>query len=263
MDFNIKTIAAILIVLIIIYLFYVNYYQYTHYNTNAVQACSILEPGTQCEQYNVHRSHSDQKQAADLLKEITRRDKILIEHLKNKYLNTHFNPSIDPNKNNHIDVIPNSEMFPEILPKNGSADDKNNIGKFLESEYVQERVEQLINRYDAEQIYEISPLNKANLTSYTQDKKTLILCLRKKEKNAKGENELHDINTIMFVVIHELAHMMNDLWGHKMNFWILFKFMLKNSVECGIYTPVNYANKPINYCGLLLTYNPLYDNIVQ
>jgi len=66
----------------------------------------------------------------------------------------------------------------------------------------------------------------------------------------------------MFVVVHELAHMMNDLWGHseQSNFWYLFKFLLLNAVEIDIYKPVNYAVKPIVYCGLKLTYNPLFDN---
>ena len=81
--------------------------------------------------------------------------------------------------------------------------------------------------------------------------------MRKKE----GKNKLHDINTMMFVVIHELAHIMNNRWGHtkSSNFWELFKFMLINGIEIGIYEPINYAIDPIVYCGLEITYNPIYD----
>ena len=172
-----------------------------------------------------------------------------MEYLKNKYLNNKFAPNMDRNiKNNRIDVIP---FTAEQLNQN-----------WAENEYIQERIAQLIRNYDSNQIYEISPLNTSGVTSYTQNKKTLILCLRKKETDESGNNKLHDINTIIFVVIHELSHMMNNLWGHKMNFWILFKFMLLNACECGIYEPVDYRKYPVYYCGLLLSYNPLFDTSI-
>lgn len=243
---------AIVLLLILTYFFYIYYFQYTHHNTTQIPACST------CEKYNVHRFHSDQEQAAEILQEVSKRNATLIEHLRNKYMNNHFDPGIDPVRNNHIDIIPESEFYPTL----GSSE-LNQIQNITENEYIQERISQLLQRYNSNDIYEISPLNKSGVTSYTQDKKTLILCLRKKEKNGKGENELHDINTIMFVDIHELAHMMNNLWGHKMDFWLLFKFMLVNAVECGIYTPVNYRKHPVVYCGLLLSYNPLFDPIMR
>lgn len=247
---------VVILMLILIYIFYICYYRYSYHNTVSISACST------CEKYNVHRSHGDQDEAASIMGEINRRNKTLIEHLRSKYLNNHFSPNMDPIKNNHIDVIPESELSPWTAESMFDVAKANQIQKAMEGEYIQERVDQLINHYNPKQIYEISPLNQSGVTSYTQDKQTLILCLRKKEKNAQGENELHDINTIMFVVIHELAHMMNNLWGHKMDFWILFKFMLMNSVECGIYQPVDYHKKPINYCGLVLSYNPLFDGVV-
>lgn len=229
----IHIVLAIIICLIIIYAYYA--FKYSYHNTTPVKACD------KCEEYNVHRSHGDQKTAAEIMQQVTKRNHILIEYLRNKYLNNQFIPGVDPTKGNRIDVIPQAEMT---------------------NEYIQERISQLINKYDPDSVYEISPLNTSGVTSYTQDKRTLILCLRHKEKDANGNNELHDINTIMFVVVHELSHMMNDLWGHKINFWILFKFMLQNSVDCEVYKPVNYALHPIKYCGLALSYNPLYDTSI-
>jgi hypothetical protein len=178
---------------------------------------------------------------------VNTRNRILIRHLKQKYLSPQLS-SPDPVKLNRIDVLQKTEIF--------------DLQRATENEYIQERIQQLLRNYDSGLIYEISPLNNAGITSYTQNKRKLILCLRKKEPNARGVNELHDINTVMFVNLHELSHMMNDLWGHKMNFWILFKFMLTNAVECGIYKPVNYAQHPIIYCGLKLTYNPVFDPII-
>src|SRR6185437_4086679 len=247
---------VIILILILLLLFYFYYYKHSYYNTTQVPACPT------CEKYNVHRSHDDQKAAAKLMQEITKRNKTLIEHLKSKYLNSNFRPGMDPLKGNHIDIVPGSEMFPWTADSMFDADKIGQVQELVENEYIQERVNQLLTHYNANKIYEISPLNSSGVTSYTQDKETLILCLRKKEKNTAGENELHDINTIMFVDIHELSHMMNNLWGHKMNFWVLFEFMLMNAVECGIYKHVDYSKQNILYCGLLLTYNPLFDKIV-
>lgn len=228
--------AVALILLLVI--FYHCYYKYSHLNTHRIVSC----PSNRCEAYNVHRHHADQREAARIMGEVTSRNAKLIEHLREKYI-PGFNPSMESIKNNHIDVIGSTGIYD---------------GK-LDNEYLQERVTQLLSKYNSRDIYEISPLNSSGVTSYTQDKETLILCLRKKEKNQSGANELHDINTIMFVVVHELSHMMNDRWGHDVDFWILFKFMLENAVECGVYSPVDYSSHPILYCGLLLTYNPIFD----
>ena len=65
--------------------------------------------------------------------------------------------------------------------------------------------------------------------------------------------------TLMFVVLHELTHMMNNKWDHHLDFWLLFKFLLTNAADIGIYSPVNYKIYPINYCGLDLYYNPYFD----
>jgi predicted metal-dependent hydrolase len=234
----------IILVIVILFVYYHLSYRYGHRNTKKVAPCNT------CETYNVHREHNDSSAAAGILEEVTKRNKMLIEHLRQKYHKADSSDNMDPTKNNRIDIVPGSELF------NLHADD---LRKVASKEYLQERIEQLLNNYNSDKIYEISPLNSENVTSYTEEKKTLILCLRKKEKNGSGHNELHDINTIMFVVIHELAHMMNDMWGHKQDFWMLFKFMLMNAVEAKIYTPIDYSRSPIVYCGLMLTYNPLFD----
>lgn len=247
---------TIVLLIIIAYLFYIYYYQHSIYNTISVPACET------CEKYNVHRSHEDKLAAASLMEKITKNIKTLIDHLKSKYIDNKFKPG-DPLKNNRIDIV-SSDIFPWDADSmfQTNIDGINNIEKITESEYTRERINQLINYYNPSKIYEISPLNNSGVTSYTQDKKTLILCLRKKEKDKNGDHELHDLNTIMFVVIHELSHMMNNLWGHKMNFWVLFKFMLLNAIECGIYQKVDYSKYPIIYCGLNISYSVLYDNNV-
>ena len=68
-----------------------------------------------------------------------------------------------------------------------------------------------------------------------------------------------DENTLTFVAIHELSHVMTESVGHKKEFWENFKFLLKNAVNMGIYKPVDYKKNPQPYCGMDITDNPYYD----
>lgn len=243
-----KTLTVITVVVLCILIIW--YYKFYKFGTSNTVQENILS-----NTYNVHREHYNPREAAKLLNEITNRNDILLEHLKEKYDDTSLSP-IDPLKNNHIDVINSSEMYSQTM---GS------INNVQTREYLQERVEQLIQNYRSDKIYEISPLNPQGNTSYAEGKKVLVLCLRQKIPDMNGNYPLHDVNTMMFVVLHELAHMMNDLWGHgeESNFWYLFKFLLVNALEIDIYKPVNYGLHPIVYCGLKLTYNPLYDTRIN
>lgn len=132
---------------------------------------------------------------------------------------------------------------------------KDNQNRY-ESPLVRHGINQVIANYDNDNIYEISPNNLLKRTSFLRNKKILVLCLRR-----KSDGKLHDENTICFVVLHEMSHMMNEGIGHTETFWRLFKFMLEQAVQCGIYTPVDYANKPVVYCGLDIQFSPLYSNL--
>jgi hypothetical protein len=219
-------------------------FRYSYYNTKAIVAGG--------EAYYVHRQHHDGEGAAKLLKEVIERNKLLMKHLEIKYTRSNLS-NINPEKAGKIDIIPISDEEDDIMASN--------IPYLLnDMNYLAERVVQLKSRYKVDRISEISPLNPSGSTSYTENKgEKLVLCLRNKEPNAQGKYEFHDINLIMFVVLHELTHVMNDRWGHKMQFWQLFKFVLKNAVECGIYKPVDYRRDPARYCGMDITYNPYYD----
>ena len=120
-------------------------------------------------------------------------------------------------------------------------------------------ITQLIKNYQESDITEISPTNPNGYTSYTEDKTKLVLCLRKKEPLPDGTYPLEDVNMMMFVVIHELTHMMNQTWGHPYEFWVLFRFMLQNAAEAGVYQPIDYGANPRKYCGMKISYNPYFD----
>ena len=86
----------------------------------------------------------------------------------------------------------------------------------------------------------------------------MAFCLN---KDKHSDSKLIDPNTLLFVAIHELAHVMTNVEGHKQVFWQNFKFLLVEAKEAGIYVPVDYKKNPEPYCGMDITDNPYYDLI--
>lgn len=93
-------------------------------------------------------------------------------------------------------------------------------------------------------------------TSYSENKgQKIVVCLR--DKTRAPEYPLIDQNTIMFVMLHEMSHLMTETIGHTQEFWTNFKRILHDAVQLGIYQPVNYAQRPTPYCGMTITDTPL------
>lgn len=93
-------------------------------------------------------------------------------------------------------------------------------------------------------------------TSYSENKgQKIVVCLRDKTK--PPQYPLIDENTIMFVMLHEMAHLATQTIGHTQEFWLNFKRILGDAVQLGIYHPVNYAHTPVSYCGMQITDSPI------
>jgi hypothetical protein len=93
-------------------------------------------------------------------------------------------------------------------------------------------------------------------TSYSENKgQKIVVCLRDKKK--PPQYPLVQENTVMFVMLHEMAHLMTETIGHTQEFWANFKRMLQDAIQIGIYTPVNYAQNPVPYCGMMITDSPI------
>jgi hypothetical protein len=125
--------------------------------------------------------------------------------------------------------------------------------KYLIDTYpMQENVMRLKNRYNEDNIKE-TDLNDSG-TSYSVDKgKEISLCLRDKQTE-----ELHKINLLMFVTLHELAHIMSKTYGHNQEFTDNFIFLLKEADKIGIYNPIDYSRNEEGYCGITVDDNPLF-----
>ena len=80
----------------------------------------------------------------------------------------------------------------------------------------------------------------------------LSLCIRKKDSE-----EFIDDNTIIFVAIHELSHIMTPETGHTPLFWDNMKYLLEQASSQGIYMPVDYSQSPVEYCGMDINSTPM------
>jgi len=98
-------------------------------------------------------------------------------------------------------------------------------------------------------IYETDPYSE--FTSYSVNKgEELSICL-----TSKKTKELHNINILMYVVIHELAHMACPEIGHGILFKKIFKKLLEEAIKINIYNYENYNEQPLEYCGMTINSN--------
>ena len=117
-----------------------------------------------------------------------------------------------------------------------------------------EKVHRMVQKFNPTKISETLPTSE--YTAYSENKgEKLAFCLNKEKNGTK----LIDINTLTFVAIHELAHIMTVSEGHKQEFWQNFKFLLEQAKASKIYEPVDYKKNPEPYCGMDITDNPYYD----
>jgi predicted metal-dependent hydrolase len=120
---------------------------------------------------------------------------------------------------------------------------KENKKKFPENmSYIKD----LVSR--TKSIYIMETPQDDKYTSYTINKgEKIVFCLR-----SKVLEQIHDMNTLMYVVIHELGHVGCPEYGHTPLFKKIFKFLLEQSIQIDIYDPIDYRINPQPYCGMVI-----------
>lgn len=114
-----------------------------------------------------------------------------------------------------------------------------------------ESVLRLKNNYKINSLFENTKYS--HHTSYSLNKgEKIALCLR--EKN--NELTFIDENTIMFVVIHELAHLMSESIGHTKEFWDNMRLLIEVASKLGIYKIIDYKKENTEYCGTTIKSTP-------
>jgi len=121
-----------------------------------------------------------------------------------------------------------------------------NINNFPEyKNYIKQLDENLSKESTA--INETDP--SSNLTSYSVNKgEELSFCLK-----SKKDGSIHDINLLMYVAIHEMAHIACPEIGHGNLFKKIFRKLMEEAIKIGIYKKVEFAKNPIEYCGMILS----------
>ena len=68
---------------------------------------------------------------------------------------------------------------------------------------------------------------------------------------------IQDKNTMKFVLIHELAHVMTKSIGHTDEFWGNMRYLLREAINMNLYKQQNFRKRPVTYCGTTITDSPL------
>jgi hypothetical protein len=118
-----------------------------------------------------------------------------------------------------------------------------------------EEVKRLVAGFNPQKVMETLPTSE--FTAYSENKgEKLAYCL---DRTRKGQDNMIDEHTLMFVSIHELSHVATKSIGHKTDFWENFKFLLEEAKLAGIHEPRDYKSAPAEYCGMKIRDNPFYD----
>jgi len=118
-----------------------------------------------------------------------------------------------------------------------------------------DNVNRLVKKFNPKKIVETLPTSE--YTAYSENKgQKIAFCLNKKKEN---NNNLIDENTLMFVALHEMAHVASKSIGHNTEFWDNFKFLISEAIEAQLYKPIDYSKENQEYCGMNITSSPYYN----
>jgi predicted metal-dependent hydrolase len=111
--------------------------------------------------------------------------------------------------------------------------------------------ERLIQRFPNTVIRE-NPLRRPSpsMTSYSINKgEEIILCLRNPNTGA-----MHDVDTLMYVLLHEVAHIACPEVGHTQLFVDIFADFLRiASMQAHVIKKTDYQTAPVHYCGMTIS----------
>jgi hypothetical protein len=178
------------------------------------------------------RKMKDNREAANHLAFIRQSLNKLVEIIKQKY-------ETDP-----------FSLYPDYVSAN------NNNGISSEKQF-NNTIKRLLYNYNPKSCVFSENTANSRYTAYSVNKgQELVFCLRLKKEGDK----LVPKNTILFVALHEITHIMTKSIGHEQEFWDNFSFMLKIAIDNNIYTSVDFNNNPKQYCGIQITDTPYKPN---
>ena len=147
------------------------------------------------------------------------------------------------NTNNKVEVANIlSEINSRILKLiNILENDKNNEYKKF--------VNELKTRYKNTIIMENSiVIPDKRYTSFSINKgEKIVFCIQDPYTNM-----IYDINTLMYVTIHEISHIACPEKGHTPLFYKIFNYFIEIAHKYSLYRKINYRINPVHDCGILI-----------
>lgn len=156
---------------------------------------------------------------------------------------------------NNLYLVKSYNLSPEKLKENANtlAEINRRILSLIEN--CKLKYPKLKELYKPTNLYEAAI--DSRYTTFTIDKTHIHVCLRTRN----DKKELYDLDRLMYVVIHELAHMANwdkngnPIIGHGKEFINIFRDLVKESMKLGIYKYRDYSESPVEYCGIMINSN--------
>lgn len=150
-------------------------------------------------------------------------------------------------RNYLVQNLPDKQQAADLLGV--LATDLARLVQHMEHEYPDNPdVRRLVRNFDPDRISEAGA--RDIYTSYSVNKgEKIVLCIR-----ARGDNNaLQPKNLLMYVAVHELAHLMTKETGHTTRFWENNKMLLREAVSIGVYERIDFDREPARYCGIKIT----------
>ena len=190
------------------------------------------------------RNLPDRQQAADTLANISKRLLKLVTFIRN-------------NKSN-INMMYNKYVKSQYEKTISSPSDKNNstYQKLVsdKKKKLTDDLNRLVNNFNPNKISETTP--DAKYTSYSVNKgEKIVMCIRNKKT---VNQDIINLNTLMFVALHETAHLMTKSVGHHPEFWDNFRILINIAIDSkvGVYKEVDFNLYPEPYCGMTINSVP-------
>jgi len=159
-------------------------------------------------------------------------------------------------------TLDNREYYVQNLPDKQQASDNLSIirAKLIKIvDYLHNKfptnadIIRLNNNFRPDRINE--GISNIRYTSYSVNKgEKIIMCIRQRD----DQKNLVDLNTLTFVAIHELAHLMTQSIGHGDDFWDNMEFILEEVIKSplDVYHYQPFHKVPQKYCGTMITDTP-------
>lgn len=64
------------------------------------------------------------------------------------------------------------------------------------------------------------------------------------------EDNIHEFNLVMYVLLHEISHVACPEYDHTPLFKKIFRFICQEAIDVGLYEKIDFVNTPKEYCGM-------------